>query len=159
MKLRYWILLLASHSGIGVVGFALGLYLLPILIAPSAPAEAEVEQRAAQAEYRAEFHRDLKDSDAFHWGEGQVAIGKDVVSFMGQLAPGPDYKLYLSPEFVETEVDFMRLKPVMQRVGNVDTFDNFIVPLTPSVDPSKFKAVIVWCESFGEFITAAQYRD
>jgi hypothetical protein len=25
-------------------------------------------------------------------------------------------------------------------------------------DPSKYAAVSVWCETFGQFITAAQYR-
>jgi hypothetical protein len=26
------------------------------------------------------------------------------------------------------------------------------------VDPSQYSSVIVWCESFGEFITAARYK-
>jgi hypothetical protein len=77
---------------------------------------------------------------------------------MGKLAPGPDYKLYLSPEFVETEADFARLKPQMLRVGKVKTFDNFLVPLPPGVDVTRYTTVIVWCESFGQFITAAKYR-
>ena len=57
-----------------------------------------------------QFKRDLKDSDALHWGEGQVSIAPGAITLVGKLAPGPDYKLYLSPEFVETEVDFNRLK-------------------------------------------------
>jgi hypothetical protein len=40
----------------------------------------------------------------------------------------------------------------------VKTFENFIVALPGGVDPSKFNTVIVWCETFGQFITAAQYR-
>jgi len=39
---------------------------------------------------------------------------------MGKLVPGPDYKLYLSPEFIETEADFNRLKATMVRVGDKD---------------------------------------
>ena len=35
-----------------------------------------------------------------------------VANVVGKLAPGPDYKLYLSPEFVETEADFKRLARV-----------------------------------------------
>ena len=50
---------------------------------------------------------------------------------MGKLAPGPDYKLYLSPEFVETESDFNRLKPQMAIVADVKTFDNFLVKIRP----------------------------
>jgi hypothetical protein len=77
---------------------------------------------------------------------------------MGRIAPGPDYKLYLSPEFVETEAGFNRLKARMARVGDVKTFENFIVPLPANIDPTAYTTVIVWCESFGQFITAARYR-
>lgn len=35
--MRTWPLLLASHALVGAAGFALGVYLLPFLIAPSAP--------------------------------------------------------------------------------------------------------------------------
>ena len=62
---------------------------------------------------------------------------------MGELAPGPDYKLYLSPKFVETESDFNRLKPSMVRVGDVKTFENFVVNVPASIDPSDFNSVIV----------------
>ena len=44
---------------------------------------------------------------------------------MGELAPSPDYKLYLSSGFVETEAEFLGLKPSMALVGDVKTFDNF----------------------------------
>jgi hypothetical protein len=40
----------------------------------------------------------------------------------------------------------------------VKTFDNFLVPLPVGVDPARYSAVIVWCETFGQFITAARYR-
>ena len=104
------------------------------------------------------FRRDLEDSDALHWGEGDVHISPDAISLVGEIAPGPDYKLYLSPTFVETEAAFAELKPQMVRVGDVDTFENFIVPVPADIDPSAFNSVIVWCEAFSQFITAAQYR-
>ncbi|MCD6672316.1 MAG: DM13 domain-containing protein [Burkholderiaceae bacterium] len=72
--------------------------------------------------------------------------------------PGPDYKLYLSPELVETEADFERLKPRMVPVGDVRTLENFVVPVPESIDVSAYDTVIVWCESFSQFITAARYR-
>ena len=158
VKLRTALLLLVSHGIAAAVGFAGGIYALPILIAPAAPSAAEVSAVAADATYSAEFRRDLEDSDAFHWGEGKVSIGKGGISFMGKLAPGPDYKLYLSPEFVETEVDFNRLKPQMALVGDVKTFTNFLVDVPPGVDPSQYTSIIVWCETFGEFITSAKYK-
>jgi len=133
-------------------------YVLPILIAPEAPTASEVRAATAKAEYRAQFRRDLKGSDLLHWGEGIVSVGREAISLAGRIAPGPDYKLYLSPEFVETEPDFLRLKPTMVRVGDVKTFENFLVPVPPQVDPGKYNTVIVWCETFGQFITAARYR-
>ena len=152
------IVLLITHVLAAAIGFAAGIYALPILTAPPAPTDAEVAAVAAQAQFTGEFRRDLADSDALHWGEGIVAIGQGMVSLQGRIAPGPDYKLYLSPEFVETEADFIRLKPNMVQVGDVKTFKNFVVPLPASIDPSAYNSVIVWCESFGEFITAAAYR-
>jgi hypothetical protein len=156
--MRITILLLATHGFIGAVGFAAGIYVLPILIAPDAPSVAEVSAIAESATYTAEFRRDLKDSDALHWGEGKVSVGKHSISHIGELAPGPDYKLYLSPVFVETEDAFNRLKPQMVLVGAVKTFNNFLVKLSPDVDPSQYTSVIVWCETFGEFITSAKYK-
>lgn len=147
-----------THALSAAAGFALGIYALPILIAPPAPSGEEVAAQATSARYEAQFRRDLKDSDALHWGEGKVSIGAEAIVFEGELAPGPDYKLYLSPEFVETEADFQRLKARMVRVGDVRTFRNFVVPLPASVDPSAYSAVIVWCETFNQFITAARYR-
>ena len=152
------LLLVFTHLVAVALGFALGIYFLPILIAPPAPAAAEVSSHAAQAAYKGRFRRDLKDSDAFHWGEGEVSIRRDSIALMGELAPGPDYKLYLSPQFVETEADFHRLKASMVRVGDVKTFRNFLVPVPESIDPERYSAVIIWCETFGQFITAAKYR-
>ena len=158
MKLTTLAILIATHSVVGVLGFGAGIYMLPILTAPPAPSQAEVKTMSSQAEYKALFRRDLKDSDALHWGEGTVFVGSKFITLMGQLAPGPDYKLYLSPEFVETESDFNRLKSSMIQVGDVKTFDNFAVNVPSGIDPSKYNSVIVWCESFGQFITAAKYR-
>ena len=158
MKARTLISLLLSHGLVAAIGFAAGIYALPILIAPAAPSVAVVSAVAESATYQAEFRRGLKDSDALHWGEGRVAIGTGSISLMGKLAPGPDYKLYLSPEFVETEVDFNRLKSKMALVGDVKTFNNFVVKVPAGVNPSQYTSVIVWCETFGQFITSAKYR-
>lgn len=152
------LLLLLSHGAAGIIGFAAGIYVLPILTAPPAPASADVRAVASVAEFTGQFRRDLRDSDSFHWGEGSVHVGPTAISLEGAIAPGPDYKLYLSPTFVETEADFLRLKSEMIRVGDVKTFENFIVPVPESIDPSSFNTVIIWCESFDQFITAASYQ-
>ena len=152
------LLLVASHAVVLGIGFALGIYALPILTAPTAPTAAETASAASQAAFTGAFRRDLKDSDLLHWGEGTVSVGRQNIVLNGKLAPGPDYKLYLSAEFVETEADFIRMKANMARVGDVRTFENFVVPVPESVDISRYTTVIVWCESFSQFITAAKYR-
>jgi hypothetical protein len=152
------LLLLGSHLAAVAVGFALGVYLLPILTSPEAPSSSQVNAQAAQATFTGHFRRDLKDSDALHWGEGSVSISRTSIALLGEVAPGPDYKLYLSPEFVETEADFERLKPKMVRVGDVKTFKNFLVQLPESVDAAQYNTVVIWCESFSQFITAAKYK-
>ena len=152
------VLLAASHALVAIVGFALGVYTLPILTAPSAPSATEVAAGAGQAEFTGQFRRDLAGSDFLHWGEGTVSVGRKFIALQGSIAPGPDYKLYLSPEFVETEEQFVRLKPRMVQVGDVKTFENFLVPVPATIDPGDYRTVIVWCESFGEFITSASYR-
>ena len=150
--------LIASHIAVALLGFGAGIYFLPILTAPPAPDITEIRDRAEKAEFSGVFRRDLADSDAVHWGDGTVFVSRDAIVLDGRIAPGPDYKLYLSPVFVETEDDFLRLKRDMMLVGDVKTFENFIVPVSGPVDPSQFNTVIVWCESFSQFITAAQYR-
>lgn len=150
---------LITHLVAVGVGFAMGIYALPILIAPPAPDSGEIAQASVDRIFQGRFLRDRADSDALHWGEGEVSISANTITFSGKLAPGPDYRLYLSPEFVETEDDFNRLKSTMVQVGDVETFDNFIVNLPNGVDPSDYKAIIVWCESFGQYITSASYQE
>jgi hypothetical protein len=158
MNMRRTLLLATSHAAVGAAGFAAGIYALPILIAPAAPSAEELRAATTQVLFTGQFRRDLKDSDLLHWGEGVVSIAPTAISLAGRLAPGPDYKLYLSPEFVETEADFNRLKKTMVRIGDVKTFENFVVAVPPGIDPAKYSAVIVWCETFGQFITAAKYQ-
>ncbi|KMV30902.1 phenylalanine--tRNA ligase [Photobacterium swingsii] len=158
MKRKTLLMLLVSHLSVGAIGFAVGIYALPILIAPPPPTAHEVSTVSSQAQYSAEFKKDLKGSDAFHWGQGQVSVGPEFITLMGKLAPGPDYKLYLSPEFVETEADFNRIKASMIQVDEVKTFENFVVQVPEDVEISRYNTVIIWCETFGEFITAAQYK-
>ena len=152
------LLLSGTHVVAIAVGFAIGIYSLPILTAPSSPSAKVVRSAADTARFKGMFRRDLEDSDAFHYGEGTLYVNREVITFEGRLAPGPDYRLYLSPEFVETEDAFEALKHTMVHVGHVLTFENFMVEVPQSIDPAEFTTAIVWCESFGQFITAAAYQ-
>jgi hypothetical protein len=131
---------------------------LPILVAPATPTAAELASQASGAAFKGTFRRDPADSDARHWDEGTVTVGARSIALAGRVAPGPDYKLYLSPEFVETEEAFHRLEASMVRVGDARTFENFLVPVAEGVDVARHATVIVWCERFGLFVTAAKYR-
>ena len=153
------ILFAISHLLFAIAGFGAGIYALPILTQPDAPGPTQMQAAIENTIYQGQLKRDLRGSDFLHWGEGTVSVGQDFISLEGRLAPGPDYKLYLSPEFVETEAEFNQHKPLMVRVGDVKTFENFIVPVPESIDVSSYNTVIVWCESFGEFITAARYKE
>lgn len=152
------LLLGATHLLALAAGFALGIYLLPILAAPPAPTASEIAVASQGARFHGEFRRDLKGSDPLHWGEGRVTVGPAAVSLAGRLAPGPAYRLYLVPRFVDNGADFTRLKAQSLAVGEIRTFENFIVPMAPGTPLEDYRAVVVWCESFSQFITAASYR-
>ena len=73
------------------------------------------------------------------------------------MAPGPDYRLYLTPEYVETEADFWRIKDQSTQVGSIKTFDGFVLENVSTINTAEFN-LIVWCECFSQFITSAKLR-
>ena len=152
------LLLILSHGGTALLGLALGIYLLPILIEPPAPDLAMAEASLTQPLFTTEFDRQRKDSDALHWGEGQLRLYADTIVFEGKLAPGPDYRLYLTPKFVETEADFLSVKQQSVEIGAVRNFDGFVLSNSPAIDDAQYTTAVVWCETFGQFITSGQYR-
>jgi hypothetical protein len=158
MQMLRWIMLLVTHGVVFAAGFALGVYLLPILTAPPSLDRAMLAETAKAAQFQTTFSRDLTGSDLLHWGEGTVSVTPEKIVHEGKLAPGPDYKLYLVPEFVDDEASFLKVKDKSVRVGDVKTFDGFLVDLPSGTDINSYNTVLVWCEAFGEFITAAKYR-
>jgi hypothetical protein len=149
---------LITHTIALVLGVALGIYLLPILTAPEGPSVSEVTSSSQEALYKTQFHKNVAGSDLIHWGEGTVSINKTNISLMGSLAPGPDYFLYLTKNLVDTGDSFLEIKADSLKIGPIRTFDNFIVPLDESVDIEQYAAIVVWCETFSQFITSASYR-
>lgn len=149
---------LISHATVLGLGFALGIYTLPILTAPPAPSEVDIQVAQVGFLHQTTFVRDLPGSDFLHWGEGEVTITPSRVIFEGELAPGPDYRLYLAPAFANDEGSFLQIKSQAVEVGAIKRFENFIVNLPEGVNPDDYNTVLVWCESFGEFITAAKYK-
>ncbi|MEC8550956.1 MAG: DM13 domain-containing protein, partial [Pseudomonadota bacterium] len=123
-----------------VIGFGLGVYFLPILTAEDGLDRTALAQLEASAERSGVFSRDLAGSDAFHWGEGTVRINRERVWLEGRIAPGPDYRLYLMPEFVEDEDSFLAIKSQAVGIGPVKAFENFILPVPEDVDAGAFPA-------------------
>lgn len=156
--MRRFILWLITHGLALAFGVALGIYILPILTAPPSPTAAELEQMAQDAVYSGRFTRDLPGSDVFHWGEGTISLTQTQLVHEGKLAPGPDYMAYLVPEFVTDEAGFLAVKGQAQVIGAVKTFAGFILDMPEDVDLESHNTVVIWCEAFSEFITAATYR-
>lgn len=146
-----------------VIGFGLGVYFLPILIAEDGLTDTQLAEITIAAEQSGSlrsgaFVRDLDGSDAFHWGEGTIYANADRVWLDGSVSPGPDYRLYFTPAFVETEAAFYEIKDQSVEVGAVKAFENFSLDIPAGINPDDYQGVIVWCERFGEFITAATLK-
>ena len=140
----------------------LGIYLLPILIAEQGISAEQVTQITKHSERSGLFKRDLKGSDGLHWGEGNIVLstqdGQQFFTLDGKLAPGPDYKLYLTPSYAETKAEFLAIKEQSVRVSNVKAFNNFHIPVPANIDTNAYPAVLIWCETFSQFITAARLQ-
>ncbi|MDR0245517.1 MAG: DM13 domain-containing protein [Burkholderia sp.] len=157
MKIKFWALA-ASHLATGLVAFGAGIYLLPVLTASEGASAVELRVAADNALHAGRFRRDLPGSDPLHWAEGKLSVTDKAIAFEGDVAPGPDYKLYLVPAFVDTKASFLAIKAQAVRVGDLKTFGNFIVPLPGDVNPARYTTVVIWCERFAQFISAARYR-
>lgn len=141
-----------------VIGFGLGVYFLPIIIADAPVDRMVIEQAAKQSSFKAEFIRDLPGSDALHWGEGVLYLSPGKVSLDGSLAPGPDYRLYLTPEYVDTEEAFFAIKGESLEIARIMGFEDFSYTVAEGVDYSRYNSVVIWCERFSQFITAGRLQ-
>jgi hypothetical protein len=152
------ILLISSYAIVFVLGFGLGIYILPILTAPKSVDIDRIIKFEENALYKTSFVKDLKGSDLFHWGEADVSVSKYEITVNGSIAPGPDYKFYLTKEFVEEEEEFLSIKDNSRYVAEVKTFKNFVITVPEDIDINDYNTIVIWCESFNEFITAAKYK-
>jgi hypothetical protein len=151
-------LLVFSYMIIFLLGLGLGIYLLPILTAPKSVDIDKIIKLEKNALYKTLFVKDLKGSDLFHWGEAKVTVSRNEIIVNGSIAPGPDYKLYLTKEFVEQEEEFLFIKDKSKYIAEVKTFKNFVITIPENIDINDYNTIVIWCESFSEFITAAKYK-
>lgn len=150
--------LLTSHLFCLALGFALGTYALPLLIEPPAADPRIVLGQADLATHRGTFKRSVRGSDFLHWADGKVSLSADAIAFQGLLAPGPDYRIYLAPGVVETKAEFLQVKKQSLALGRLTSFGDFHLALAEPVALDDFGSVVIWCESFEMFISAAAYQ-
>lgn len=156
---RHIILVLTAKFVAGlVIGFGLGVYYLPILIADAPAEQSLVLAEAESADRQAMFVRDRKDSDGLHWGEGTLFLSENRVTLDGEVSPGPDYRIYLTPRFVETEKEFLAIKANSVEIARVKGFKNFSYEIPAGIDNSAYQGVLIWCERFGQYITSGPLK-
>lgn len=159
MTLLRWILAAAILGGTFAAGFGAGVYTLPIIIASRGAADSPPPPAAAADDRRGVFVRDLPGSDPLHWGEGDLRIGGSKLVFEEsvELAPGPDYRVYMTRRFVDDKPGFLAIKADSIEVGRLKTFQGPLTFDIPSeVDTDAYDNVLVWCEAFSMFITSAR---
>ena len=76
MKIHQILKATISHSLVMVIGFVLGVYTLPILIAPPAASDNHVQLIAQSNSYQGQFERERQDSDWLHWATGRLTLGE-----------------------------------------------------------------------------------
>ena len=114
---------------------------------------------ATSAERRGRFVRDLPGSDALDWGDGTIMMNANKIWFDATILPDPDCHLYLAPAFVDDGVGSLAIKAESRRIGAVKTFENFALDLPPANDLDEYDAVVLGCEAFKQFITAARLEN
>ncbi len=141
-----------------IFGFMAGIYTLPIMVAPEPLSMLELATASQNARYKAMISEGLDGSDFLHNGTGEFYLSPSEIVFKGTLTPGPDYQLYLSKKFVENEEQFMQHKNSMINIAEVKRFDGFIKQVPNQLDIDEYTTIVIWCEAFEEFITAAKYK-
>ena len=59
---------------------------------------------------------------------------------------------------MEQEEEFLSIKDKSRYVAEVKTFKNFVITVPEDIDINDYNTIVIWCESFSEFITAAKYK-
>lgn len=158
MKTKLKVFLLISHLTFLGAGTGLGIYLLPILTAQENASLNEINDVKKLAKYKGEFNRNQKGSDVFYWAEGELYVTDSEIAFKGQVAPGPDYKIYLTKAQAVDKNSFLEMKKEAVLIGELKNFGNFRKSIPDSVNVNEFTTVQIWCERFSKFIGSAVYQ-
>lgn len=125
MTNRMKALMLVTHLAVFGAGTGLGIYILPILTAETNATAPEIQAVKQSAKYTGEFSRNQKGSDAVHWAEGKLYVSEHEIAFEGEIAPGPDYKIYLTKTQADDKESFLKIKDDAKLIGDLKNFGNF----------------------------------
>ena len=141
-----------------VIGLGLGVCFLPILTAEKGLDTVAIEALSQSALRQGIFVRDLPGSDGLHWGFGVIMANADQIWLDGEISPSPDYRLYLTPKYVEKGAEFLQIKADSTQIGLIKAVENSALDVPADVEASNFPAVLIWCEAFGQFMTEARLQ-
>ena len=74
------------------------------------------------------------------------------------MTPGPDYKLYRTPKYVDIKVGFEAIKAKIVSVGIIKAFENFGLPMPLSINANTYPAELARYEKFSMFISSTQLK-
>ena len=103
-----------------------------------------IEALSQSAFRQGRFVRGLLGSDRLHWGDGVIMANADQIWLDGEISPGPDYRLYLTPKYVETGAEILQIKADSIQIGSIKAFENFALDIPADVEASNFPAVLIW---------------
>ncbi|WP_202300946.1 DM13 domain-containing protein [Dryocola clanedunensis] len=158
MKKITKVILLASHLALFGVGIGVGIYILPVLTAESDASTVEIQQVKDAARYTGLFDKNQKGSNAVHWVDGKLYVTDTDIAFEGSVAPGPDYKIYLSKTQADDRQSFLDIKDDSLYIGDLKNFGNFKKSLPNGVNLDEYTTVQIWCERFEQFIGSAKFK-
>lgn len=152
------IALIASHLALFGIGFGVGVYILPILTAAENSSAEEIKSVKDNTRYTGVFNKNQKGSNAVHWAEGKLYVNDKEIAFEGSIAPGPDYKIYLTKTYADDRESFLKIKEDALYIGDLKNFGNFKKELPNGVNIDEYTTVQIWCERFEQFIASASYK-
>lgn len=150
--------LLVSHLGVFGLGFGAGVYYLPILTATNNATDGEVQMVKDNARYSGVFSKNQEGSNPVHWADGKLYVSNNEIAFEGTVAPGPDYKIYLTKTQANNKASFLKIKEDSLYIGDLKNFGNFKKAIPNGVNIDEYTTVQIWCERYGQFISSAPYK-
>lgn len=143
----------------GALGVAAGIAVSTVLVEPPTASTRPEQRPRGELVGRGSFvQADPRDPE--HWGSGGFSLYEGLLRLHEdfEVAPGPKYHLYLSPDAdigPHTPVYasmFIDLGPLRGFAGSQ------AYPIPAGVDPSRYPSVVVWSEQLQELISPARVQ-